>query len=1069
MQSRFYLMLMLLTLFACCLPLASSATDDTSLLRDTLAQRLESVPEFKQIKQVAEEMGLQLYLFGGAAAAYAHYVHRDLERTIEKRAYDLYHFSMPYDLFEIYRLGQDIDLVVNASPEEAMALQAKLDEILPWKIGNKSLWEVRTLKDDFHDKMGLLSKEYLNQNNDSNSMGLIEITGKHKVIDLSQGTEWEKSNGGKFLEDISQNAITFYRNPKHATTKRYLELNNPEIFSVIRYLTKAFQYNLLPLSKHDQQTIAAIVRDFNPEKDLQTNYARHWIIANGSKLIKNAMNMEAAFDLLDQLGLRKKLATITIPSEMEEGHQKRYKGLDYWMKKEPLRTLPLQLDCPPGQSAKELNIDTITHNTNSEEAYDSIMADFIERRANAFISRQGYEEEHATYGEGFYVSIGDSSNYGDSQYAIQFKLHPKACAGRDFEVVADPSHPNWMLIKNKAAIERIQKLPAGVGNPLLFLSSLLKNNNGKQGEHQVKIDFRMERKIAQAIYLAPIEEVKSILALPLEKLGKNGYHLLKEIMARPSLAQMPMLFTRLRGAVHWCLQKHERSDADLDCMEIIKQIDPSQWIEHQGYPLFLEDLLAWKSLPLKPFISSYFMPFANRYPQKSLPLLRQMIDQGLLDQEKEQDILLNQLLQPLLNLQAADKEFAKEVEFLQLTTGLRRVFIFRDQSDVQKMVTRFTEIASDRALNRQGLGRKLFSWIAGLEIQVQRQQEENLLPVFSLQRQFLSLLDQERLRQLDHDLLVEWGSLKRHKSQQVLAVLPYFIHPPYSLVGDSKQQQEEMAQRIAGIQKVIRRSGGDELFPFRKGNSTELYLALKQAPQELTRAVLKTLLKTHANYHLLFVEALNKQDEQFVEELLSAGGNISKRVLIKDEWSQQQQGIAEMATQMLLKDRGNKAALIVYKEKLRQKLEIEMNSQGDANDLCRWYGYAQRELLNPELALVKEGLLKGFKDALQDTMYIGGFGGAAVGVGTGLACGAVTGVFAPITIPVFCSIGASVGFLSGAATGMALGLLSGHTLLSGLSEVQAKEWTLPMTAKAVSKLIIDDLFSSLAVDLSATL
>ena len=68
---------------------------------------------------------------------------------------------------------------------------------------------------------------------------------------------------------------------------------NPEIFSVIRYFTKLFQYELKP-KEEDLQKIQKIIQSFSKE-DLKSGYARNWVKHNGKKLMLHAVDVEYAW------------------------------------------------------------------------------------------------------------------------------------------------------------------------------------------------------------------------------------------------------------------------------------------------------------------------------------------------------------------------------------------------------------------------------------------------------------------------------------------------------------------------------------------------------------------------------------------------------------------------------------------------------------------------------------------------------------------------------------------------------------------------------------------------------
>jgi len=98
--------------------------------------------------------------------------------------------------------GQDIDLVIEGSALLRSNLLEQLKEKFPYKIGEKDIWEVislRTSNSTFDSERGVIDDEnFLNQNTDSLSLGMIELTAKRPeeffVIHASLRNPAEKLN-----------------------------------------------------------------------------------------------------------------------------------------------------------------------------------------------------------------------------------------------------------------------------------------------------------------------------------------------------------------------------------------------------------------------------------------------------------------------------------------------------------------------------------------------------------------------------------------------------------------------------------------------------------------------------------------------------------------------------------------------------------------------------------------------------------------------------------------------------------------------------------------------------------
>lgn len=142
---------------------------------------LNKIPEFVFIKELAEKMNLRVWLFGGTASSYVHYAKWDYLRL--KGKMNLQEDRFDYDYTNIFRSTQDLDIVVDATQEVAKAFQDELVNMYPNFLGAKTKWEVRTLHHQMGDRGTSSYKEALlndvdfsNQNTDSNSLAMIEIT-----------------------------------------------------------------------------------------------------------------------------------------------------------------------------------------------------------------------------------------------------------------------------------------------------------------------------------------------------------------------------------------------------------------------------------------------------------------------------------------------------------------------------------------------------------------------------------------------------------------------------------------------------------------------------------------------------------------------------------------------------------------------------------------------------------------------------------------------------------------------------------------------------------------------------
>jgi hypothetical protein len=157
-------------------------------LEDSIRSGLDKVEEVRFLREEMAKLGLKHgWLFGGTAAAFGHYANWDLRRRQGDQRFQPNRFD--YDYTNIFRSTQDLDIVIDGTPEQAEALERRLREAYPHLQGTQSAWEVRLLNKDRGSKEALVGNpNFLNQHTDSNSTGLIEFTtpakGSPLVTDL---------------------------------------------------------------------------------------------------------------------------------------------------------------------------------------------------------------------------------------------------------------------------------------------------------------------------------------------------------------------------------------------------------------------------------------------------------------------------------------------------------------------------------------------------------------------------------------------------------------------------------------------------------------------------------------------------------------------------------------------------------------------------------------------------------------------------------------------------------------------------------------------------------------------
>ena len=116
---------------------------------------------------------------------------------------------------------------------------------------------------------------------------------------------WDEEESA-FLKDVSSARITFLYSKTHNETTRYKEGKNPPIFAAVRYLAKLAQYELKGL-KEDLDLIKEIIKETNWSSVQNNSYVKYKLEEFGKKVLLNAPNLEYAWNLLEDTGLRKKL------------------------------------------------------------------------------------------------------------------------------------------------------------------------------------------------------------------------------------------------------------------------------------------------------------------------------------------------------------------------------------------------------------------------------------------------------------------------------------------------------------------------------------------------------------------------------------------------------------------------------------------------------------------------------------------------------------------------------------------------------------------------------------------
>ena len=406
--------------------------------------RQSRVEEFRYIRKVAKQLGIKnVYMFGGTAAAWAHYIRWDMRRELGIQ--DLQADRFDYDYTNIFRANQDFDIVIDGTIQQAEELESIIQEKFDYFSGTRATWEVRLLNETREDKDAILGEDFQNQHTDSHSTGLIDMMACDG-FDCIKDVRDMKNPQSQFLMDVFEAKLHYYYSDKHKLTARYQNGLNPEILSVIRYFTKVVQYEL-EQRPSDLTQLKKIIKKFDPaESDSWKYYVDKWIEKNAKKLIVNAIDMEFAQNLITKIGLKEKLIQI--------GNVNTEDSMAWWINKEALKTKKIGVG--EGKKASELfkpnknGHIVVAHETNSFAAFESITKSHS-GKPNVLISRNGVDGESAVHGDGHYTAVGTKGAAGTG-LTIRYILNPDAREGHDFfyEKVHD-----FVIVQNKAALEVI--------------------------------------------------------------------------------------------------------------------------------------------------------------------------------------------------------------------------------------------------------------------------------------------------------------------------------------------------------------------------------------------------------------------------------------------------------------------------------------------------------------------------------------------------------------------------------------------------------------------------------------
>lgn len=358
---------------------------DAELLAQEVAQRRNRVQFFRDVAGLTDK---RLWLLGGAAASFVHYVRWDLLREAGDLSFKRNKFN--YNRVQIFRSHQDYDLVIDGDQSDAQKLKSQLESRYP-----NSHFDVFCLRYELPNRPAILDRHFQNQNSDSHSLGMLELSESPEGESvIRSASDWENQKDPSFLSDAARGLITLYLRSQHHQTLRALENKNPPVLAAIRTVIKALEFGLT-LSKKDFEAIKSLIQshDYKP-----SDYLDYWMNKHGQKLITRSIDHARGFALAKELGLDKFIKRFNIDELFR-----------LYLDKQPLK---------PGKTTfSQEGSYHVTHDTTRFPVYENITFGPT-LRPNVFISRQHSPGERAQHGNGFYILEGDDTAYHNTDHVV---------------------------------------------------------------------------------------------------------------------------------------------------------------------------------------------------------------------------------------------------------------------------------------------------------------------------------------------------------------------------------------------------------------------------------------------------------------------------------------------------------------------------------------------------------------------------------------------------------------------------------------------------------------------------
>jgi hypothetical protein len=415
------------------------------LTEEALSQKVKDsvgrVAEFSLIREVAEKVGVHVWLSGPSASEFGQYVRWDLQREAGSNEFspDRFDYKFSSIIREKFHVAEatnasnsglplanhvvasnDFQLASDAPAEQLAKFRAELATRLPNLVKENPNFHVLSIPE--------AAKAPENLGN-SLRAGLIELTNPRSgepVVRDAKGL----SAPSQFVSDLLANSIHFQR--EAPVTAESIKAN----------LEAVFRYDI-DLSQEDQKFLKDSLQSLTKE-GLSEDQIRElnglWMAAKAPFKAKK---------LSDSLGvpdLGRRLYGAPLDKRF-------YTGERTYTEPNLVPLEPQMVGQGEGKTAQELGLDqkTFFHATQSIEPYANLLSS-PSGHPNAAYNEGGMNH----LGRGFYSTLGYSDNqYGE--YFVEVRLLPQAREGSDFQIFTQQLQAGGsrqvLLVRNPNAVE----------------------------------------------------------------------------------------------------------------------------------------------------------------------------------------------------------------------------------------------------------------------------------------------------------------------------------------------------------------------------------------------------------------------------------------------------------------------------------------------------------------------------------------------------------------------------------------------------------------------------------------